>query len=100
MMPFLAGCFLAGMASTAIFMAMIFGPERKGPRKDPVNHPAHYVAGGIEAIDVIEQFGLGFHLGNVVKYVLRSDRKGAPVEDLKKARWFLDREISRREARK
>jgi hypothetical protein len=60
-----------------------------------VDHPSHYKAGGIEAIDVIEAFGLGFHLGNAVKYILRAGRKHPGVlEDLKKARWYLDREIS------
>lgn len=63
-----------------------------------VSHPPHYKANGIEAIDVIEAFGLGFHLGNAVKYILRAGRKGDAVEDLKKARWYLDREISRRSA--
>lgn len=64
---------------------------------DPVNHPAHYKAGnGLEAIDVIEGFSLGFHLGNVVKYLLRADRKGAALQDLCKARWYLEREIDRK----
>ncbi|MBQ6324471.1 MAG: DUF3310 domain-containing protein [Clostridia bacterium] len=64
---------------------------------DRVDHPAHYSAGGIEAIDVIEAFGLGFHLGNVVKYVLRAGRKSADaLEDLRKAQWYLEREIERR----
>lgn len=61
---------------------------------DTVNHPPHYKAGGIEAIDVIESFGLGFHLGNVVKYILRAGRKGYGDEDLRKARWYLDRRIA------
>jgi hypothetical protein len=60
---------------------------------DPVNHPTHYTSGPIEVIDLIEGFNLGFHLGNVVKYVLRSPLKGAELEDLKKARWYLDRHI-------
>lgn len=60
---------------------------------DLVNHPPHYVRNGIEAIDVIEAFGLGFHLGNVVKYVLRAGRKDMGDEDLRKARWYLDRRI-------
>ncbi len=65
---------------------------------EAVNHPAHYQsASGIEAIDVIEAFGLGFHLGNVVKYVLRAERKNG-LEDLKKARWYIDRAIARRES--
>lgn len=49
----------------------------------------------MECIEVIEAFGLNFHLGNVVKYVLRHDKKASPLQDLKKARWYLDREISR-----
>ena len=67
---------------------------------DPVNHPPHY--GGednpYEAIKVIEAWGLGFHIGNVVKYLSRAGRKGDIVEDLKKARWYLDREIARLES--
>lgn len=65
---------------------------------DVVNHPPHYKANGIEAIDVIEGFGLGFRLGNTVKYILRAGRKSeaATLEDLKKARWYLDREIAER----
>lgn len=60
---------------------------------DPVNHPQHYKsAAGVEVIDVIEAFGLGFHEGNVVKYLLRWRQKGG-VEDLRKARWYLDRFI-------
>ena len=60
---------------------------------DPVNHPAHYTQGGIETIDVIEAWDLGFHLGNVVKYVARAANKGSELEDLRKARWYLDRKI-------
>lgn len=62
---------------------------------DPVNHPAHYKsADGLEVIDVIEAFGLNFHEGNVVKYLLRHKKKGG-LEDLSKARWYLDRLIQR-----
>jgi hypothetical protein len=64
---------------------------------DPVNNPAHYKVGGIETIDFIEAKKLGYHLGNVVKYVTRSDHKGRRLEDLKKARWYLDREIENEE---
>ncbi len=65
---------------------------------ETVDHPPHYKLGGIEAIDVIEAWGLGFCLGNAVKYVSRAGRKPGvdPVEDLKKARWYLEREIERR----
>lgn len=65
-----------------------------------VDHPPHYQSNGVEAIEVIEAFGLGFHLGNAVKYVLRAGRKGDALTDLRKARWYLDREIARREAGK
>ena len=66
---------------------------------DPVNHPAHYTshASGIEVIQITEH--MGFCLGNAVKYILRCDLKGNAIEDLKKARWYLDREIATREAK-
>ena len=62
---------------------------------DPVNHPAHYTHGGIEVIDAIEAWNLGYHLGNVVKYVARAEHKGNYLQDLQKARWYLQREIDR-----
>ena len=67
---------------------------------DPVNHPAHYTDGKIEVIDFIEDKKLGFHLGNAVKYIARAGKKDPTktVQDLKKARWYLDREIARLEA--
>lgn len=65
---------------------------------DAINKPAHYTATGIEPIDVIEAWGLGFRLGNCVKYIARHLHKGSPLEDLKKARWYLDREIAALEA--
>ena len=64
------------------------------PASDPVNHPAHYKYGGIETIDFIEAKELGYNLGNVVKYVTRSDHKGNRKEDLEKALWYLTREIN------
>ena len=67
------------------------------PSDDPINHPTHYTFSQIEVIDVIEAWELGFHLGNVVKYIARADRKGNRSNDLKKARWYLDREIRRLE---
>lgn len=67
------------------------------PEHDPVNHPAHYTHGSIEPIAVIEDWKLGYCLGNVIKYLARAEHKGATVQDLKKARWHLDREITRRE---
>lgn len=59
---------------------------------DPIN-PEHYKVTGLEPIAVIEAWGLGFCLGNTVKYIGRAGRKGSYVEDLKKARWYLDRAI-------
>jgi hypothetical protein len=64
------------------------------PASDPVNHPAHYKYGGIETIDFIEAKELGYNLGNVVKYITRSDHKGNRKEDLLKAQWYLTREIN------
>ena len=62
---------------------------------DNVNHPAHYKTGGIETIDFIEAKGLNYHLGNVVKYITRADHKGDRLENLKKAQWYLNREIDK-----
>ena len=65
---------------------------------DPVNHPPHYKSGGVETIDFIEAKDLNYRLGNVVKYVSRAGRKATdPIEDLKKAAWYLQREIAARE---
>lgn len=63
------------------------------PKADPVNHPAHYTQGKVEVIEAIEDWKIGFHEGNVVKYVARAEHKGNQLEDLKKARWYLDRRI-------
>ena len=66
---------------------------------DPVNRPSHYTDGRkFETIEVIEDWGLGFCLGNTVKYISRAGRKSNHLEDLKKARWYLDREIAAQEA--
>jgi hypothetical protein len=64
---------------------------------DRVNSPPHYTAGGIETIDFIEAKDLNYRLGNVVKYVSRAEKKENPLEDLKKAKWYLEREIATRE---
>jgi len=60
---------------------------------DAVNHPPHYKAGGIETIDFIEAKSLNYNLGNVIKYITRADHKGNKLEDLRKAQWYLNREI-------
>lgn len=64
---------------------------------DMVNHPSHYKSGGMEVIDVLEAFNLNFRLANCVKYILRAGRKEDALEDLKKARWYFDRDISKLE---
>jgi hypothetical protein len=63
---------------------------------DPVNHPQHYTShpSGIEVIQITEH--MNFCLGNAVKYILRADLKTNAIEDLQKARWYIDREIQRR----
>lgn len=70
--------------------------------REAVDHPAHY--GGAdnpyEAIKVIEAWGLGFCLGNTVKYLARAGKKGAALEDLKKAAWYLNRHIEAMERTK
>jgi hypothetical protein len=74
--------------------------DSSGPVDDPVNSPSHYTAyKGLEVIDLTEQ--MSFNRGNAVKYIARAGLKGGPeteLEDLKKARWYIDREISRLEA--
>ena len=64
---------------------------------DPVNRPAHYTDGKIEVIDFIEDKKLGFCLGNAIKYISRAGKKdnNSYLQDLKKAKWYLDREIAK-----
>lgn len=73
--------------------------KKTKPAHDPVNHPSHYTdrVPGIECIDVVENFD--FCLGGAIKYIWRAGLKDPTkeIEDLKKARWLLDREIKRLE---
>ncbi len=62
-------------------------------QNSPVDHPQHYTFSKLEVIDAIEAWELGFCLGNVVKYVARAEHKGKTLEDLKKAKWYLERQI-------
>jgi Protein of unknwon function (DUF3310) len=66
---------------------------------DVVNHPAHYKShpSGIEVIEITKW--MSFTLGNTIKYIMRADHKGKRLEDLKKARWYLDLEIQMEEQR-
>ena len=65
--------------------------------EDYVNRPKHYTSGSIECLDFIEAWELDFREGNVVKYVVRAPYKGSQLEDLKKARFYLDRLIEEAE---
>jgi hypothetical protein len=68
--------------------------------RDMVNHPPHYTFGNLEVIDVIEDWKLNYRMGNAVKYIARAEHKGTKVEDLKKAIWYLQREIIKAEENK
>jgi len=69
----------------------------KDSKENNVNHPTHYNQGKIEIIDFIEDQNLGFHLGNVVKYICRAPHKNDEFEDLKKAKFYLDRYLEFKE---
>lgn len=61
-------------------------------QKETINHPNHYKGKKFEVIDIIEDYKLGFHLGNAIKYILRANRKSQDArEDIKKAIWYLER---------
>lgn len=68
----------------------------EGIEAEAVDHPAHYNAhpSGVECITVVEH--MSFNVGNAIKYLWRADEKGAPIEDLRKAAWYIAREIARR----
>lgn len=72
--------------------------EELWPKTNEINHPAHYNHGKIEPIDVIEDWKLNYRMGCVLKYVARHEHKGQALKDLRKMRWYLDREIMAREA--
>jgi len=84
----------AGVAKAKLRMQGQRQIEMFEPKPDPVNNPAHYTVGGIETIDFIEAKKLGYNLGNVIKYLTRADHKGNKLEDLRKAQWYLTREIN------
>lgn len=64
---------------------------------DPINHPSHYTShrAGVECIDVVEHYT--FNVGNAIKYLWRAGLKGDALEDLRKAAWYVNREIAKRE---
>jgi len=99
--------YLAGLVQKAEDSISAMGDPRikmfTGDRShDPVNHPSHYTQGPMQVIDIIEQYGFcdDFRLGNCVKYLFRHKLKGTALEDLKKARWYLDRKIASMEQEK
>jgi hypothetical protein len=63
--------------------------------EDLVNSPKHYQSNGIEVIDIIDSFDLNFNLGNSIKYILRSDKKGNKKQDLEKALWYINHELQK-----
>lgn len=67
---------------------------------DAVDHPKHYTShpSGVECIQVTEH--MGFNLGNAIKYIWRADLKNNSIEDLRKAAWYVQREIAKREKSK
>ena len=88
-----AGREVGGMVLTDVGNGNLRWIAKSDPKLDNVNHPPHYKTGGIETIDFIEAKDLGYHLGNVIKYVSRAKHKGNELEDLKKAQWYLERAI-------
>jgi len=74
------------------------GARKKLAEINAVNHPAHYTTGGIEVYDFIKAKKLSYELGNVVKYVSRAEYKANKLQDLQKARWYLDAAIKQEEA--
>jgi hypothetical protein len=91
------------IASTPTLLTESAVPVR--PEPNTVDHPRHYNVGKIEAITVIEDWqrgwpsDLAFHLGNAIKYIARAGKKDDIVQDLKKARWYVDRALSVMESR-
>ena len=92
---------VTGMAPKAVAeLAYNLSKGRDREEADTVNHPAHYKVGGIETIDFIEakltaEEYRGYLRGNVLKYMSRADHKGDRLENLKKAQWYLNREIGK-----
>lgn len=101
---FLCGSSLAELVAIPAFEPNVSAEDAPtaGSKHDPVNRPTHYASGGIECIEAIKasmsrEAFLGYLKGNVQKYMWRYEKKVNPVEDLKKARWHLERLIAERE---
>jgi len=63
--------------------------------KELVDHPEHYQGKRFEVIDIINDYDLNFELGNAIKYILRADKKGNKKQDLEKAFWYINYELSK-----
>ena len=85
-----------GVITNCTICGTIVNCSQERMMSDQVNHPKHYTShpSGVECIQITEH--MGFCLGNAVKYIWRADEKNDAVEDLRKARWYIDREIARR----
>lgn len=89
------GCAVCGCLGFKVPLPIDTPEQDASARHDPVDHPSHYTSGGIECIDAIEaaltpEEFRGFCKGNALKYVWRERLKNGG-EDLKKARWYIDR---------
>lgn len=71
--------------------------EDKSPMMTDDINPTYYRSESGQVIDIIEDYNLGFHEGNAIKYIIRHKQKGG-IKDLKKARWYIDRLISQKES--
>jgi hypothetical protein len=60
-----------------------------------VDHPQHYQGKSFEVIDIINDYSLNFELGNAIKYILRAEKKGNKKQDIEKAIWYLNHELSK-----
>lgn len=82
-------------ACKSLLRTIVPPDETQKPESDPVSHPSHYTShpSGIECIQVTEH--MPFCIGSSIKYLWRAGLKGDAIEDLRKARWYIDREIQR-----
>ena len=91
---YIEGEHLKGVANGCLYASPRLPSSAEEP--DLVNHPPHYGShpSGVECITVTEHFN--FNMGNAIKYIWRADEKGNPLQDLEKAKWYIEREIKKR----
>ena len=83
----------ADLAKDADKEYKIANDEKKAKISNAVDHPQHYQGHNFEVIDIIDDYNLGFNLGNAIKYILRAGKKDDYCQDLNKAIWYLNREV-------